>query len=222
MSITANYRSDAAVDYRTGAARIFDGEHRKTYGDFRAWLQLAFKNAVGHGEKELIFSHNAISRLFGVCRETVIAWCAKARDDGLLKWRVRRIQDAKDGTWRRITNAYTVALTVTLRRIWRAAIAGLCAGTASPPTRPSDRSSTPAKPTICAIPPYVEFSPQHHSAKSDNLPVSPELATGSRTDTTPRRSWACRVCQTPNSIHVDRCHSCKKERPFIATETTAP
>lgn len=217
MSILHAAASATPPSYNVAAARIFDGDEPLTYGDFRAWLPIAFKNALDHGETELVFNHRSIAKLFRRCRETVVAWCSRARNEGLLKWRYRRLQKA-DGTWRRIASGYTVALTVTLRRIWRAALAKLASGTASQPTAEIRRAAVQPKPQTSVVSPAVEFSPQQHSATSSELPA-PQKAEAEKLQTRiSPRAWTCRRCQTANGLAAPTCYRCSAEKPFAPQE----
>lgn len=186
-----------------------------TYGDFRAWLVLAWQEARRQGRDEISFRQGNVAFEFRVHRKTVRNWCRKAYAEGLLKARIQRIQLA-DGTWRRIANSYVVALAVKLRLILRQQWALLRGGTVSPPAVTIDVPRIEPEPQKTAVSPYGQSVAPENSARVRYLPISPERAIGRSEDQEPRSFWNCRGCSTANAWPSPWCRSCKAEKPFQA------
>lgn len=202
-----------ASSYSVELARLLQGDRKKTYGDFRAWCVLAFRAARERGDEFLKFRQGNLARIFGVCRETINTWCRWAAGDGLLRQTHQRIQ-LPDGTWRRTASHYVVAITVRLRGVWAKRWQELqrSAGVVIVPV-PIPAPTPRREAQNSALSPAVGSSRQEHSAKSDNLPVSPILATGTAIPHQHRSSWSCRSCQKANAFAAFRCYSCRAEVP---------
>lgn len=214
--------ADINISYRIEKARILEGDGRKTFGDFRAWLCAAMSHALRGGRKDISFRQRNVAAEFGVSRDTIVSWCRRAYAEGLLKAKVQRIQLA-DGTWRRIANRYVVALSVRLRGILRDQWAKLMGSCVSERTKVSLKRCEAQEPQKTEVSPYVGFSRHQHSTpvKNDHLPVARD-ATGDE-NSSARRSWTCRVCCKPNARAALRCYGCRAERPFMAeTGSKAP